>query len=323
MTKKICIVGDPHIDNKQPTSRTDNYMDASLADLKCSLIIASKNNCDAIVFLGDMFDRKQVNAEVTSRLIEILNMNDYGDPWPFKKYTLMGNHDIDNTISNLDKSSFWTLIVSGCIEYVNEVPELGLIFEHWNGRIEETISDGLFSRYDFPIICAHAYIADQPTHFVGSAVLADSFAVHPKTRLIAAGHFHFSMDVDRTDNVKFINPGSLTRRNFKSDDINRQVKVAIVEYDLEGTFANVTYEDVYAAQPYESIFNLEKREEAKIVRQEVAAFTKTLNNINFDRMTYLQDPIDQVMATGKELVIEDDILENACRALNKLNAEKV
>ena len=54
MTKKICIVGDPHVDNKQPTSRTDNYMDASLADLKCSLIIASKNNCDAIVFLGDM-----------------------------------------------------------------------------------------------------------------------------------------------------------------------------------------------------------------------------------------------------------------------------
>ena len=40
-------------------------------------------------------------------------------------------------------------------------------------------------------------------------------------------------------------------------------------------------------------------------------------------MTYLQDPVDQVMTTGKELEIEEDILENACRALNKLNAEKV
>lgn len=323
MNKKICIVGDPHIDNKQPTSRIDNYMDASLADLKCSLILASKHKCDAIVFLGDMFDRVQANAEVTSRLIETLNKNDYGEPWPFKKYTLMGNHDIGNTVSNLTKSSFWTLIVSGCIEYVKEVPELGLIFEHWNGRIEQTITDGLFATYDYPVVCAHAYIADQLTHFVSDAILADSFAVHPKTRLIASGHFHFFMDFDREDNVKFINPGSLTRRNFKSDDINRQVKVAIVEYDLEGTYAKVTYDDVYTAQPYESIFDLEKREEAKIVRQEVKEFTKTLNNINFDRMTYLQDPVDQIKTTGKELDISDDIVENACRALNKLNAEKV
>jgi DNA repair exonuclease SbcCD nuclease subunit len=55
MHKKICIVGDPHIDNKQPGSRLDNYMEASLADLKCTLMIAEENKCDAIVFLGDMF----------------------------------------------------------------------------------------------------------------------------------------------------------------------------------------------------------------------------------------------------------------------------
>ena len=48
-----------------------------------------------------------------------------------------------------------------------------------------------------------------------------------------------------------------------------------------------------------------------------------MNNINFDRMTYLQDPVDQIKTTGKELDISDDIVENACRALNKLNAEKV
>ena len=92
MHKKICIVGDPHIDNKQPGSRLDNYMEASLADLKCTLMIAEENKCDAIVFLGDMFDRIQVNAEVTSKLIQTLNKNDYGEPWPFKKYTLPRPH---------------------------------------------------------------------------------------------------------------------------------------------------------------------------------------------------------------------------------------
>lgn len=323
MHKKICIVGDPHIDNKQPGSRLDNYMEASLADLKCTLMIAEENKCDAIVFLGDMFDRIQVNAEVTSKLIQTLNKNDYGESWPFKKYTLLGNHDIDNTMSNLDKSSFWTLIVSGCVEYVKEVPELGLVFEHWNGRIEKTISDGIFKDYDYPIVCAHAYIANEPTPFVVDAILVDSFAVNPKTRLIASGHFHFEMDSMRDDNTRFINPGSLSRRNFKSDDANKKVKVAIVDYDLDGTYLDVKYQDVYTAQSYELIFDLEKREEIKAIKEEIKAFTKSLVEFNFDKMAYLQDPIDQVKSTGIELNLDIDIVENACRALNKLNAEKV
>jgi DNA repair exonuclease SbcCD nuclease subunit len=323
MHKKICIVGDPHIDNKQPVGRLDSYMESSLADLKCTLMIAQESKCDAIVFLGDMFDRKQVNAEVTSKLIQILNANDYGEPWPFKKYTLLGNHDIENTMSNLDKSSFWTLIVSGCVEYVKEVPELGLVFEHWHGRIEETITDGIFRDYDYPIVCAHAYIADQPTQFVSTSILADSFAVNPKTRLITAGHFHFEMDVMRDDNTRFVNPGSLSRRNFKIEDANKKIKVAIVEYDLEGTYLDVKYEDVYTAQPYDIIFDLDKREEVKAIKEEIKAFTKSLTEFNFDKMTYLQDPIDQVKSTGIELSLDNAIVENACRALIKLNAEKV
>jgi exonuclease SbcD len=323
MHKKICIVGDPHIDNKQPVGRLDSYMEASLADLKCTLMIAEEKKCDAIVFLGDMFDRKQVNAEVTSKLIQILNANDYGEPWPFKKYTLLGNHDIDSSMSNLDKSSFWTLIVSGCVEYVKEVPDLGLVFEHWHGRIEETISAGIFQDYDYPIVCAHAYIADKPSQFVSTSILADSFTVNPKTRLIAAGHFHFEMDVMRDDNTRFINPGSLSRRNFKLEDTNKKVKVAIVEYDLEGTYLDVKYEDVYTAQPYDVIFDLEKREEVKAVKEEIKAFTNSLVDFNFDKMAYLQDPIDQVKNAGLELNLDDAIVENACRALIKLNAEKV
>ena len=323
MHKKICIVGDPHICNKQPVGRLDSYMEASLADLKCTLMIAEEKKCDAIVFLGDMFDRKQVNAEVTSKLIQILNANDYGEPWPFKKYTLLGNHDIDSSMSNLDKSSFWTLIVSGCVEYVKEVPDLGLVFEHWHGRIEETISAGIFQDYDHPIVCAHAYIADQPSQFVSASILADSFAVNPKTRLITAGHFHFEMDVMRDDNTRFVNPGSLSRRNFKIEDANKKIKVAIVEYDLEGTYLDVKYEDVYTAQPYDIIFDLDKREEVKAIKEEIKAFTKSLTEFNFDKMTYLQDPIDQVKSTGIELSLDNAIVENACRALIKLNAEKV
>jgi hypothetical protein len=40
-------------------------------------------------------------------------------------------------------------------------------------------------------------------------------------------------------------------------------------------------------------------------------------------MAYLQDPIDQVKNAGLELNLDDAIVENACRALIKLNAEKV
>jgi hypothetical protein len=127
----------------------------------------------------------------------------------------------------------------------------------------------------------------------------------------------------RDDNTRFINPGSLSRRNFKLEDTNKKVKVAIVDYDLEGTYLDVKYEDVYTAQPYDVIFDLEKREEVKAVKEEIKAFTNSLVDFNFDKMAYLQDPIDQVKNAGLELNLDDAIVENACRALIKLNAEKV
>jgi hypothetical protein len=131
------------------------------------------------------------------------------------------------------------------------------------------------------------------------------------------------MDVMRDDNTRFINPGSLSRRNFKLEDTNKKVKVAIVEYDLEGTYLDVKYEDVYTAQPYDVIFDLDKREEVKANKEEIKAFTNSLIDFNFDKMAYLQDPIDQVKNAGVELNLDDAIVENACRALIKLNAEKV
>jgi hypothetical protein len=84
------------------------------------------------------------------------------------------------------------------------------------------------------------------------------------------------MDVMRDDNTRFINPGSLSRRNFKLEDTNKKVKVAIVEYDLEGTYLDIKYEDVYTAQPYDVIFDLDKREEAKANKEEIKAFTNSL-----------------------------------------------
>ena len=61
----------------------------------------------------------------------------------------------------------------------------------------------------------------------------------------------------------------------------------------------------------------------KAVKEEIKAFTNSLVDFNFDKMAYLQDPIDQVKNAGLELNLDDAIVENACRALIKLNAEKV
>ena len=97
--KKVIVVGDVHLDHRKVKSRIDNYMESSLIDFKETLKIAKSEKADAIIYLGDIFDIQIVTPELESMVCNILKCDEYGDPWPFKIYSLYGNHDVDNVVS--------------------------------------------------------------------------------------------------------------------------------------------------------------------------------------------------------------------------------
>lgn len=321
--KKVIVVGDTHLDHRRVKSRIDNYMEASLLDFKETLKIAKSEKADAIIFLGDIFDIQIVTPELESMVINILRCDDYGDPWPFKIYSLYGNHDVDNVVSKLQKSSINILFATGLMINTNLIEELSISCIQWAERVDEDIKSGLLKDNDATVILAHAYIADKPNTYVDGTVCFDDIDLHRDTKLVVAGHFHYAMDVVREDGKRFINPGSLSRRNFKNDDAERQVQVLSLLIDpTKKTVENIEYIPVETAQPYNLIFDLEKREIEKEDKKDVKEFTKSLHSIKNISNASISDSFEHLSTIAVDGNISEEIAENAIRAMRVLLATK-
>ena len=321
--KKVIVVGDVHLDHRKVKSRIDNYMESSLIDFKETLKIAKSEKADAIVYLGDIFDIQIVTPELESRVCNILKCDEYGEPWPFKIYSLYGNHDVDNVVSKLQKSSINILFASGLMINTNFIEELSISCIQWAERIDEEIISGLLKENDATVILAHAYIADKPNTYVPGTNSFHDIDLHSDTKLVVAGHFHYAMDVVREDGKRFINPGSLSRRNFKNDDADRQVQVLSLLIDPEKkTVVNIEYLPVETAQPYNLIFDLEKKEIEKEDKKDVKEFTKSLHNIKNIHNVSISDSFEHLTSIATEGSISEEIAENAKRAMRLLLATK-
>lgn len=321
--KKIIIVGDVHLDHRKIKSRLDNYMESSLIDFKETLKIAKNENADAIFYLGDLFDLNIVTPELEAKVINILKSDEYGEPWPFEIYSLYGNHDVDNVVGKLSKSSINIMFASGLMINTDFVEKYSIYCVQWSERVDENIISGLLKDNDATIILAHAYIADKPSAYVPGTICFDDIDFHEDTKLVVAGHFHYPMDVTREDGKRFINPGSLSRRNFKHDDIERQVQVLsmIINPD-EKAVEEIKYIPVETALPYDLIFDLERRESDKEDKKDVKEFTKSLHSIKNIHNDIILDGYEHLAFIANESSIADEILDNANRALRIVLANK-
>ena len=321
--KKVIIVGDVHLDHRKVKSRIDNYMESSLLDFKETLKIAKAQKADAIIYLGDIFEISVVTPELESLVLNTLRCDDYGDPWPFKIYSLYGNHDVDNVVSKLSKTSLNTLFASGFMINTNYIEDLSISCIQWAERVDEEIKSGLLLENDTAVVLAHAYIADKPNEYVPGTNSFSDIDVHEDTKLVVAGHFHYFMDFVREDGKRFINPGSLSRRNYKNDDIERQVQVLSLLIDPENkSVEKIEYIPVESALPYDQIFDLEKKEIENQDKKDVKQFTKALHDIKNIHNESISDGFEHLEFIATESNISEDILENANRALRMLLATK-
>jgi DNA repair exonuclease SbcCD nuclease subunit len=321
--KKIIIVGDVHLDHRRVKSRLDNYMESSLIDFKETLKIAKNEKADAIIYLGDLFDISVVTPELEAKVINILKSDEYGDAWPFEIYSLYGNHDINNVVTKLPQSSINIMFSSGLMINTDFIEKYSVACVQWSERVDENIKSGLLKDNDAAIVLAHAYIADKPNLFVDGTVCFDDIDLHEDTRLVVAGHFHYAMDTTREDGKRFINPGSLSRRNFKNDDGDRQVQVLSLLVDPEKKIVeDIRYIPVETAQPYYLIFDLDKRQEEKEDKKDVKEFTKSLHSIKNIHSDTILDGHEHLAFIANESSIAEEILENASRALRFVLANK-
>ncbi|QEG20757.1 metallophosphoesterase [Mariniblastus fucicola] len=116
----LLVIGDPHIEGRNPGFRKGNYPEAILGKVRWCLEHARKHKL-LPAFLGDVFDKPRDNPTwVIGELIEML--------MPYPAIGIYGNHDCaDPQLSENDSLSI--LIKAGCYQLVGEQ-------DFWTGMVE-------------------------------------------------------------------------------------------------------------------------------------------------------------------------------------------
>ena len=246
----LLMIGDPHLEGRQPGFRKDDYPQVILNKLAWCLDYAREHRLLPVI-LGDLFDKPRDNPNwMIVRLLEMLQGEIIG---------LYGNHDCaDPELCPHDSLSL--LITSGRLRLVNvECP--------WRGTIggRPVIVGGssyrqkLPERFDPPpeaqmdnvrplvIWLAHHDLAI-PGYDEGKLAPKE----RPGIDLVINGHIHRRLEPVATGRTLWITPGNISRR--KRSDVTRDHVPSVLRVDVSPSGYELSYMAV-PHQPFDEVFH--------------------------------------------------------------------
>jgi DNA repair exonuclease SbcCD nuclease subunit len=309
MKKKFLVVGDNHLDSKNPKSRVDNYLESSLMELKETLQIAKAAKVDYYILLGDVFDRIEVGGICRNKVLEIL-LDDDGLPWPFQKYVVMGNHDLNHNPQYLEKSALETLIKSKAVKCgFGPVDNLFAIY-NFSPTLDEQLRNGLLKNESSKILFLHASITDKPSRF--EHVLFDDLELHKDTKLVCSGHIHSPMESKNQNGVKFFNPGCVGRTEIGE---NHSPQVLFIQYDTDTDEIVHKYFKLKNSMPHDLIFDIEGAKNKKFNDKNAEMFINSVTSTSFsDKMSHDVEKDFIIFAENRK--INKNVINTVINAIN-------
>ncbi|MFT5302357.1 MAG: DNA repair exonuclease SbcCD nuclease subunit [Mariniblastus sp.] len=249
----LLVIGDPHIEGRQPGFRKDDFPEVILAKVQWCINYARSNQL-LPTFLGDMFDKPRDNPTwMIGRLIEMLA--------PYPAIGIFGNHDCAETTLN-ENDSLSILIKSGCLKIVSKSsPWRGemnerLVFVGGSSYREEVPHEfsvrtsrrrNLFDEDPFVVWLTH--------HDIDIAGYENGrFKPHEieNVDLLINGHIHRRLDTVRAGRTHWMTPGNISRRS-RSEACKEHVPT-VIRIDVEPDNYKLT-DVVVPHQNHEDVFH--------------------------------------------------------------------
>ena len=318
--RRVLWVGDNHMTDRQPTMRQDNYGEACLEELKEIFEIARDKQVELVVFLGDVFDKVHVGKEYLNSVLRVFAADFDGKPWPFRKTVVIGNHDIGHNIQFYPQSALCALVSAGVLELNDMLPDFGIACAHFRATLDTEIADGLFTQGpNHPLIwAAHANITTQP--IFGNFILFKELNVNPECRLVVAGHVHMPMQ-QKSGKVHFINPGNVGRSQATKENMGRDVRVLLTQYDLGGTSMDFEYITLTSALPSDQVFKVQEIQHKKDIKKDTQEFMERAKQLSV-WTSEDGDRAKEVLQSAKLKGISDEVAKAAADAIREVMDSK-
>jgi DNA repair exonuclease SbcCD nuclease subunit len=245
-------------------------------------------------------------------------------PWSFPIYICVGNHDLDSS-SNLEKTALGTLISAGLLIKKDYEPSLGISFAHYTPSLDREIKQGFLTTSSAIIWVCHASISTKLDRFAEYAYLFEDTPLHPNTNLVISGHIHHEMTQTRSDGKRFINPGSISRYSASRDNLEKDIKILILDYTLDGEIQNEEYIKLKSAKPASEVFKIEEMQAAKELKKDTHEFKLKVANMRTTswQFTNLDDKLSALRTKAENANISNEIIDLAINAVKTVNTKTI
>lgn len=247
----LLMIGDPHLEGRQPGFRKDDYPNVILDKLEWSLDYARENQLLPII-LGDLFDKPRDNPTwMIGRLFEMMQGEILG---------IYGNHDVHYQPELTDHDSLSLLVKAGCLRMVSEDAL-------WTGSMngQTVVVGGSSYRQVIPKqFDSQAFAAENesqpftvwithhdiliPGYDEGRIKPADI----PGIDLIVNGHIHRRLETVERGQTQWLTPGNISRRS--RSDATREHIPSLLRIDVQDVDWGLTYVEI-PHRPFDEVFH--------------------------------------------------------------------
>lgn len=295
---RIGVLFDPHVGDKAPSTRKDDYRTSILNKLDFIVEQANIRKYKAVLVAGDLFHRK-IPAHNSHALISSLISIFSKCKCPI--YVIAGNHDISGNLTNLWQQPIYVLLKSGVINLLEGTSPI----EIEDGDFKVSINGSPFlsqrdSKESSDLYnLEHTETATVKIGMFHQMILPDgmkffsdyinfSDLLNINSDIIIVGHYHvgFNPPVQSVGDKFFVNGGALSRGT--SEHFNREKKPSYIELSLTPGLDNtytLNYEEVIVPHKEASkIFDLvaiERRKETQAMKD----FISNLSEFEADSLT--------------------------------------
>lgn len=264
---RFLYFGDPHYKPTTPENRLDDYRETLKRKTREIIEIGKKHQVSAFLQPGDFWDTPNPPLDYVAEVMEMWSGVDIFDSLsrltsglPYNTEQILkdlksfipligvaGNHELyGNNLSTLPKTMIGFVNKLGLMKfatkenpyyfYTDDGLKIAVTGTHYHLDIDspEHIDDYVVEEKlgDYHIHIVHGYLTDKSKGDLLRHTLIDQIK-HTKADLTITGHDHIGFPITEVDGKYFVNPGALTRMSNDLKEMNRQVKVLLIDITKE------------------------------------------------------------------------------------------
>jgi DNA repair protein SbcC/Rad50 len=351
---KFLYFGDKHYRATSPENRLDDFRETMKRKTEEIIELGKKHKVSAFLQPGDFLDTPNPPLDYVAEVMQmwsgidifdILSKLTSGEPYDqeevlksLKNFVpligIAGNHELfGNNLNTLPKTMIGFINKIGLMKFATkENPfyfftddglKIAITGTHYHLDIDspEHIDDYVVDEKlgDYHIHMVHGYLTDKSKGDLFRHTLIDQIK-HTKADLTITGHDHIGFPITEVDGKYFVNPGAIPRLSNDLKEINRQIKVLLIDITKEHGL-QLKEIPLKSAVDGNMVLNRTKIIEKKKKEARLEEFKKAVREAGVKKATDISEIVRDIADNRKlSVTVRDKVVERISEKMQTMKA---